>query len=115
MLEGKVMKGSGRGGEMGIHTINIPYKGEDSGVFVGKVLIKGEWLLAAINLGGRPTFDDKKFCEVHVVDWKGHVALGTKIDVQVFEKIRDIEKFEDADALKKQIKKDIQFARDWAG
>ncbi len=110
IISGKVVKGRGLGKKMGFPTLNIPYNGDLRGVFVGKVLVGDKWLKAALSIGPRPTIDDDKvLLEAYILDFDGEV--GDEAKVEVLQKIRDIEKFENMDELKVQIAKDIEFVR----
>ena len=48
-----------------------------------------------------------------MLDWNGGVGLGDEIKVELFEKIRESEKFDDLDLLKEQISKDVEFVKNW--
>ena len=111
---GKVRKGQRLGREIGFPTINIPYEGEESGVFVGEVLLKGADYQAAVHLGHKPTFfEEKPICEAYLLDFDGEIAEGTEVEVKVYEKIRDIKKFENLTHLAAQISKDVEFVKSW--
>lgn len=102
-ISGKIIKGKGLGRRLGFPTLNIPYDGGLSGVFVGKVFLNGEWLLAAVHIG--------EVCEAYLLDWNGKVELGTEIKVELLKKIRDTKKFDTPDFLKEQISKDVECVR----
>lgn len=111
-IKGRTMKGKSLGKSIGFPTLNIAYRGEISGVFVGKVFINDEAHFAAINLGSRPTVDNEKhLCEAHLLDWSGNVSEGTEIRVELLEKIREVQKFENFEKLKEQIFKDVEYAK----
>ncbi len=112
-LIGRTIKGKSLGRTMGFPTINIAYNGELSGVFAGKVFLDEEEYLAAISVGARPTLnDDTKLCESHLISWEGgDIDQGTEIKVQLVEKIRDVQKFENLERLKEQIAKDVEFVK----
>lgn len=113
VISGRVFKGAGLGRKMGFPTLNVPYAGGISGVFVGEVLLNGLKYKAAVNVGRRPTVDDLTLCEVHLLDFSGEVLEGTEIEVFLREKIRDIKKFPDVEALTKQISLDVEFVKNW--
>lgn len=114
-IKAKTVAGKKLGRTIGFPTINIPYDGEISGVFVAEVFLAddGNAYRAAVNIGLRPTVDDKKLCEAYLLDWSGEVLEGTEVRVCLLKKIREIEKFESLDELKVQIAKDVKFARNW--
>lgn len=112
IVSGKIEKGRGIGRKLGFPTLNIAYDGELSGVFAGKVFLKGEWVIAAIHIGPKPTFNDvTKTCEAFLIDWNGNVEKGTEIKIEILKKIRDTKKFDDAESLKKQISEDVELIK----
>ena len=113
-ITGKVRKGRKVGRKIGFPTLNIPYNGDLRGIFAGRVLFNDKWQKVAIHLGERPTFDDEEVvCEAFLIDWSGEVDVGTEIKVEIFEKIRDVKKFEGLDALKEAISGDVEYVRDF--
>lgn len=114
LIEGEVVSGRKLGTKLGFPTINILYKGNIAGVFVGEILIKDEWMKAVIHIGKKLTIqDDEVGLEVHILNWEGVVEKGEEVVVKLFEKIRDTKKFENLEELKKEISKDVQFAKNW--
>jgi riboflavin kinase/FMN adenylyltransferase len=112
VLQGLTQSGSAVGHQLSFPTINISYSGEESGVFAGKVLLDGVWYLAAVNIGGRPTIDDKTdLCEAFLLEWEGKIAEGTKVKIELLQKIREVKKFESKEDLKNQISKDVEFIK----
>lgn len=113
IIEGPIIKGKGVGKNLGFPTINIPYNGKENGVFAGKVFIDDGEYIAAINLGGRPTFNDENvLCEAFLLNWNGgEIKRGTIIRVELFKKIREVKKFTNPDELKLQITKDVAFIK----
>ena len=115
-LTGRVVKGAGRGKDLGFPTANILPDHEDKmipsyGVYAVKVLIKNITYSGMLNIGNNPTFGAKnRSIEVHIIDFKGEV-YGEKIIVEFIQRIRDEIKFESPEALVEQIKKDEAAAR----
>lgn len=108
IIRGRVEKGRGLGKELGFPTLNLAYDGDLRGVFAGRVLIDGRQYKGAVHLGPRPTLaDEKLICEVFLLDFEGGEIEG-EVSVEVLEKLRDIIKFEDLEALKAQIAKDVE-------
>ncbi len=112
-LKGQTVSSSGVGGQIGFPTVNIVYVGDDLGVFVGRVFVGDEEYQAAVNVGGRPTVDEKHYCEVYLLDFEGDIDEGTEIEVELIEKIRDICKFDNLDELKERIAGDVEFVKNW--
>ena len=65
----------------------------------------------ALNIGFNPTFSDTDLSvEVLLIDFSGDI-YGKRVDVLFVERIRDEVKFENPEQLVKQIRKDIDEAR----
>ncbi len=113
-IVGKIVEGQKRGRLLGFPTINLPYFGEESGVFVGRVLVNDEEFRAAVHLGPRPTFElEEKICEAFLLDFEGEFFSDGEVIVELLQKIRPIKKFDDAAALALQIKDDVRFVENW--
>lgn len=111
-VKGKVLQGNGLGHQFGFPTVNIYYFGEEKGVFAGRVFVEGSWHPAAINLGVRPTVDNEAhLCEAYIINWSKNLAVGTEIEVEFKQKIRDTKKFANFDELRSQIAKDVEFVK----
>ncbi|MCD6310174.1 MAG: bifunctional riboflavin kinase/FAD synthetase [Candidatus Eremiobacteraeota bacterium] len=117
-VHGNVIKGSGRGKNLGIPTANIIYPEKivrpPDGVYAVKTKIKGKWLNSVANLGGSPTFHDKgrakNVLEVHVLD-KDFDLYGKEMEIELVEFIRPLIFFDTPKALIARIKKDRDIAR----
>lgn len=112
IIAGIIQKGLGIGEKIGFPTLNIPYAGCLRGVFVGKVYLNGEWHLAVVHLGEKPTFNDFiPVCEAFLLDFYGGRTIQTMLKVDILEKIRDIRRFATPDELKQQITRDVEFVK----
>mgnify|MGYP001614764732 CR=1 FL=1 len=126
----QVIKGAGRGKEMGVQTANMDWPDiflPCLGVYGVKVKIgssqwsmvngkeketmnnfDGEWLDGIGNLGRRPTFsEDKLILEVHIFGFSGNL-YGKNLSIQFLDRIRGEIKFSSKEDLSAQIKKDIE-------
>lgn len=112
-IKGQRIRGRGEGRVIGFPTVNLPYAGKETGVFAGEVRIKGESFPAAVNLGARPSVDNERLCEIHIIDWEGEVACGEEVVVTLSGKLREVKKFGNLKLLKKQIAEDVKFAKSW--
>ncbi len=118
-VEGKVEMGDQRGRTIGFPTANVDwgdYLEPALGVYAVRVEIEegdhaGTYDGVA-NIGRRPTFDKEiiKF-EAHIFDFDADI-YGNHIAVEIIEFIRAEQKFDGIDALKAQIAKDCQTAKD---
>jgi riboflavin kinase/FMN adenylyltransferase len=114
-LEGEVIRGKGRGKELGIPTANLKPNKElfpASGIFAVWVFFQGKRFPGVLNVGTNPTFRDQALSlEVYIVDFHDEI-YGENLRIEFVEKLRDEKTFPDADALVEQIKKDIVKARE---
>lgn len=110
----KVIKGDGRGRQIGFPTLNLEYLGDLEGVYVAKILFNGREKMAAAHLGTRPTFNDAhQVCELHVIDYDEEIYYGDEIEVELFDQIRGVMKFKYVQELVEQIKRDVEFVKNW--
>ena len=114
-IRGTVMTGRDRGGRLlGFPTANINLYDELSpktGVYAVTVECKGSKYKGVANIGYSPTFDDRIFTvEAHILDFNDDI-YGQKIRVNFIKRLRDEKKFLNISELSKQIKKDINKAR----
>jgi riboflavin kinase/FMN adenylyltransferase len=113
-LQGIVIKGFQRGRTIGVPTANLDCEEQllpAEGVYAGRCEVAGVSRLAAISIGRLPTFgDDKLQIEVHLIDFSGDL-YGQTLRVELIDWIRDQQKFPGIDALKQQLRSDIERAR----
>jgi len=113
-VSGIVIPGKRRGSILGIPTANIRPEKElipADGVYAVIVHLEEERHKGVLNIGFNPTFSDTDLSvEVYLLDFSGDV-YGKKVDVLFVERIRDEIKFDNAEMLVKQIRKDIDEAR----
>jgi len=112
-ISGKVIYGAQRGRRLGFPTANVHMRHERPAL-TGVYAVKLDGLNAVANLGVRPTISGvpKMSLEVHVIDFNADL-YGRHVHVEFFHKIRDEHKFENLEALKVQIEKDVQAAKDY--
>jgi riboflavin kinase/FMN adenylyltransferase len=115
-LSGVVLPGAQLGRKLGFPTANLGLNNEllpPNGVYVVRVNASGQSLNGVANLGTRPTIGEnsKRVLEVHILDFAGDL-YGQKIDVQFLEFLRPEIPFQNVDALKIQISKDVDATRE---
>jgi riboflavin kinase/FMN adenylyltransferase len=114
-ITGIVIKGDSRGKALGFPTANIASKHAiipSNGVYAVKLLAREKCLDGVVNIGLRPTFDTKSLAiEVHVFDFNEDL-YGEEITLFFIGKLRDERKFETAEALIGQIRKDVGTAKE---
>ena len=118
LIEGEIIKGRKLGTKLGFPTVNIKYRGDLSGVFVGEISLNNMWVRSVIHVGEKSTIDDmNKSIEVHILDWEEkmnqYIMSGDKVKVKFLFKIRETEKFDTLDDLKIGIFHDVEFAKNW--
>jgi len=118
---GAVVKGDGRGRQIGFPTANVQLREYQliprTGVYAGRVrLSTGEIFGAVINVGYRPTFkvasgvNEDPLVEAHLFDFERDI-YGDKCNVEFVEYLRTERKFDGVEALKEQINVDARKAR----
>ncbi len=116
-IRGVVVRGDGRGVALGFPTANLTGFGTDklvpaSGVYAVRAWVRGRGVLpGALHLGPRPTFPGAApTVEVHLLDVDLDL-YGERIRVDFVDRIRGVEAFDSADALVRQMERDIDEAR----
>ena len=106
-ISGKVVHGDKRGREIGFPTANI-HMFHNRPPLKGVFAVKLNNMYGVANLGVRPTIagSSKLNLEVHLFNFSKNI-YGKHAHVTFLKKIRDEIKFENIDALKKQIQIDI--------
>lgn len=114
-ISGRVGHGDKRGRELGFATANIElhrYLSPVKGIFSGRVYdVDGKILDAVIYVGSRPVYEGKRvILEVHVLDFDDDL-YGRHLQVELLEKLRGEGDFTSEEELVKQIKIDIEHAK----
>ena len=112
-ISGKVVYGDQRGRKIGFPTANI-HMFHNRPPIKGVFAVKLDEKFGVANLGIRPTVSgiSKLLLEVHVLDFSKNL-YGQHVHITFLKKIRDEVKFESLEALKIQIKKDIENAKNF--
>ena len=110
-LEGRVISGEGRGAELGFPTANLdldPLQALPSdGVYATIAHFEDKTFPSATFIGHRPTFSGvERIVEVHVLDYSGNLYR-KNLKIDIIGRLRDEQKFADAESLKARIAKDI--------
>jgi len=112
-VSGEVIRGVGRGRQLGYPTANINYTGRLmplGGVYVVWVIIDDRCFYGVANLGNNPTFGSRSFSfEVHILNFDEDI-YGKVIETGFIDRIRYEIKFSGPDELVKQIRDDIAVA-----
>ncbi|MGB5591405.1 MAG: bifunctional riboflavin kinase/FAD synthetase [Gammaproteobacteria bacterium] len=113
-ISGRVVHGEQLGRQLGFPTANIRIGHRSSplrGVFAVRVRGLGPLRDAVANLGTRPTVNGREMLlEVHIFDF-AETIYGKRIEVEFVHKLRDEERFENIEAMTKQLERDARQAR----
>ena len=111
-ISGSVVRGKGRGRDLGFPTANIsPFNREKiipgDGVYAVSVILEnGNKKMGMLNIGNNPTFSDgSDSIEVNILDFNDTI-YDAPITVEFHSRIREEIKFSSPEQLKDQIKKD---------
>ena len=111
---GKVVYGQQLGAQLGIPTANLwlpKNKLPISGVYIVKASLDKKELKGIANMGTRPTVGGElPVLEVHLLNFSQSI-YGKSLTVEFLKKVREERKFQNIQALKEQIFKDIITAK----
>jgi riboflavin kinase/FMN adenylyltransferase len=116
-LQGRVVRGVGRGVKLGFPTANLEIEPEHAlppdGVYVSQAHLNDRSYSSLTNIGKRPTFsNNERLVEVYLLDYDGEL-YGRELEVDILERLRGEKKFDSAEELKKQIARDVERGRKW--
>jgi riboflavin kinase/FMN adenylyltransferase len=110
-LRGEVIKGFGRGKQLGVATANLRCEDQlipGDGVYAGRCPIDGKMWAAAVSIGSLPTFEERRFqVEAHLIGFEGDL-YGKTLAVELIDWVREQRKFDSVEALRRQIERDLQ-------
>ncbi|MEO0092966.1 MAG: bifunctional riboflavin kinase/FAD synthetase [candidate division WOR-3 bacterium] len=115
-ISGKVTKGLGIGKLIGFPTVNLMVSETKKlipmdGVYAVYVVYQGKRYPGAMNIGCRPTFSgDVRTIEATLLNPPKSNLYGAKLKIELVDRIRSEQKFENITALASQIAKDIKQA-----
>jgi drug/metabolite transporter (DMT)-like permease len=110
IFNANVVWGKGRGRKLGFPTANLDVLDLDisHGVYLVNVYIGKEKYKGLLHFGHKETFHEETSAEVFIKDFSEDIYK-ENIKVEVVSRIRNIRKFEDSDALRRQIKTDLEY------
>jgi riboflavin kinase/FMN adenylyltransferase len=113
-ITGVVIRGDGRGRQLGFPTANIAPKHAiipSNGVYAVRLAVRDNCYTGIANIGMRPTFDKKTLSiEAYIFNFDEDI-YGEEISAYFLKKIREEKKFSGIDELIAQIREDIRAAR----
>jgi riboflavin kinase/FMN adenylyltransferase len=115
VVDGRVVRGAGRGAGLGFPTANLEVAREmllpAEGVYAGKAIVDGPGYIAAINVGTNPTFGREPLhAEAFILDFDGDL-LDRPISLEFWARLRDEVRFGSGEELARQIKDDVDRTR----
>lgn len=116
LVEGTVVRGAGRGRQLGIPTANLAVPANillpANGIYAVRFTVDGQAFVGAASLGTNPTFgDNPRSLEVHVLDFAGDL-YGKTVGVEFIAYLRPEARFAGVEELVRQIQEDIQRCRE---
>ncbi len=118
-LRGPVVRGAGRGRELGFPTANLAVAPDLAlpacGVYFTRALVGGRWLPSCTNVGVRPTFPEEAptvTVEAYILDYDGDL-YGQTLTLEFLHRLRDELKFTTVADLVAAMRRDIEQAREF--
>ncbi len=117
-IRGRVIKGAGRGKQIGIPTANLALdryrRYPKNGVYITKTKFGDSTWYSVTNIGNNPTFNDGNdiFVETHILDFDNDI-YGNEIEVSFVKRLRSEMKFTSVNELIDQIKIDVDKTREY--
>src|SRR6201982_2134075 len=113
---GTVVRGDDLGKKIGFPTANLSAHSEQfppNGVYFAEAILAGSVYPGVVNLGYRPTVSSdrsERVLEIHLFDFDRDI-YGQDVEVRFIRYLRPEQKFENVDALVRQIELDVHRAR----
>jgi riboflavin kinase / FMN adenylyltransferase len=113
-VQGVVVRGDGRGRQIGFPTANIDFESNQNielGVYAATTVVDGITYKSAAHIGPASTFGKKKVTfEVFILDFDKDI-YDQNIEVELVKKIRGTVKFNSVQELIIQMNQDVESAR----
>ena len=116
ILAGKIEHGKGLGKTVGMPTANLSVCDEtklpEHGVYATRMIVDGKSYKSVTNIGTRPSVDgeERVTVETFVIDFDGDI-YGEDVQLEVYQFLRPIQKFQGIEAVWEQVKKDVEKAK----
>ncbi len=116
VLSGKVVRGAGRGADLGYPTANLEVEQElipAPGVYAAWCIWDENHFPAAVNIGSVPTFrtNGNTTVEAYIMDWSGDL-YDKHLELELVRRLRPEIRYNSAEELTEQIKKDVLCTRE---
>jgi len=118
-IEGVVVRGDGRGKELGYPTANVEPPAHTAvpadGVYAGRLVRTAGPLTAAISVGTNPTFSgEQRRVEAFVLDFDSDL-YGEHVGVEFLHRLRPMLRFDTVDDLLAEMGRDVERTRELLG
>ena len=115
ILSGRVVHGKALGRTVGMPTANLCIEDgtiPEDGVYATRITVQGKTYTSVTNIGRRPTVDDESYItvETFIIDFNEDI-YGQFVELEVYKFLRPIQKFSSLEEVQKQVKKDIEEAK----
>ena len=112
-------RGKHLGSKLGFPTANLVYPHAEGlppdGVYVAVAEVRGARYIAVLTQGRHPTAPDgAPTVEAHLPDYPGGALYGEGLTLRYVHYLREEKRFDTLDALREQLKRDVEAARAWA-
>ena len=116
-IEGEVIQGTGTGKKIGFPTANLCVDSQQAlpleGIYATKTIFDGQSHDSVTFIGKRATFGDtRRTIETHLIDYSGDL-YHKNLKIDIIYRLRSEIKFDSADELAKQIRKDATTAKEY--
>jgi len=116
-IEGKIIRGKGRGKKLNMPTANLDYNPKKilpkDGIYSCKVQFREKLYLGALSIGNNPTFgNNDKTVEVHMIDFKDSI-YSESINIKIYKHMRDQIQYNNIDSLIDQMQCDLVNIREY--
>lgn len=115
-IKGRSIKGQGLGAKQFVPTINLDVEDflvPQEGIYITQTIISHITYNSVSFIGHRVTTDGKFAIETHILEKYDATQATNQVVLVFYEKLRDNKKFEQYEALKKQIIEDINKTKLW--
>lgn len=113
-VDGRVVRGDGRGRLIGFHTANLTLTGPllvDDGVYVTSARVGGNVHPGMSHIGSRPTFGlDSRTVETHLFDFSREI-YGEGLRLYFHDRLRGTKAFAGVEELRRQLERDREKAQ----
>ena len=116
ILKGKIVHGKSLGRTVGMPTANLQLDRNhvlpEKGVYATYIYVDGKAYPSVTNIGTRPSVDAdaKTTIETYILNFNADI-YGKKVELEIVEFLRPIQKFGDLEQVREQVEKDVENAK----